>query len=733
MASDHFFHADAAIITRLGRQLVARQETALVELVKNAYDADATQVDVSFEDRGTGQASLEIRDDGVGMTYDDLANGFLRLASETKVEFPKSTKYRRTRAGRKGIGRFSTQRLGDRLELTTYAAGEPHTLRLVADWTTFAAGRRLEDVRVQIMELPPGSPGTRLRIEGLHDTWTSGQIRTCWRGVLALQQPFPVAPTIVRGADPGFSVRFLDGGGLFEAENVIADMQSEILDHLPVVIEMAVDDGGHARWRMPKDAFGPTKDWRPIHHLHRDDRAPPAYEHLRDVHMKTYHVILDPTLLPSVVFTRVRDLMSEEGGIRLYRNGFRVTPYGEQEDDWLGLDEAYGRRDFLAPISNRNFFGVIEVTDPDGVLFEEHTSREGLIETDAFRELRELTSSVLITGATEVQVERGRKPRSKSPPPDPAKTAALSEARAALRAAREAAQDAARDGGGPAVLEEVVELTAEAERVVEAQEKRFEEQQAALADEAAMLRLLASIGMTTAEFSHETGMSFEAFRFDLQRVFTVALAARPDDETFATQAERAQAALARLDTLTAYLNATVASRALREIHPVSLSKSVEDFKRGLSAHAATQSAQLEVRTPPFDPLYTRPMHGAEIASVLLNLHTNALKALKRAGGERRILVEADRLSDDVVRIRFSDTGDGIPEANRHDVFEPFFTTRTAPAARSRDVEHAKGTGLGLWIVDQIARNAGGEVEVVHPPHGYATCLEFRVPAELEIA
>ena len=649
------------------------------------------------------------------------------------MAFPKSPKYQRTRAGRKGIGRFSTQRLGDRLELTTYAAGEPHTLRLVADWTSFEAGKRLEEVRVQITELPPKAPGTTLRIEGLHDSWTPGQIRTCWRGVLALQQPFPVAPTTARGADPGFSVRFLDGGGLFDTENVIADMQSEILDHLPVVIEMAVDDNGRARWRMPKDAFGPKKDWQLIHHEHRDARHPPAYSHLRDVHMKAYHVILDPTLLPSVVFTRVRDVLSQEGGIRLYRNGFRVTPYGEHEDDWLGLDEAYGRRDFLAPIANRNFFGVIEVHDPEGILFEEHTSREGLIETEAFRELRGLASSVLITAATEVQVERGRKPRSKSPPPDPVKTAALSEVRAALRAAREAAQEAAIGGAGQAAFAEIVNRTAEAERAVEAQEQTLAAQQAALADEAVMLRLLASIGMTTAEFSHETGMSFEAFRLDLKRVFDVALAARPEDETFAAQAARATQALSRLDTLTAYLNTTVASRAIREIHPVSLSKSVDDFRRGLSAHAVTQSTQLEVRNPPFDPLYTRPMHEAEIASVLLNFHTNALKAVKRAGGKRRILVTADRLSEDMVRIRFCDTGDGIPEEIRDRIFEPFFTTRSAPAARALDVEHAKGTGLGLWIVDQIASNAGGQVEAVDPPEGYATCIEFRVPAEVENA
>ena len=176
MARDHHFQTDAAIIARLGRQLVARQETALIELVKNAYDADATQVVVSFSDRGTPAATIQIEDDGTGMTYDEIVGGFLRLASETKVEFPKSPRYRRTRAGRKGIGRFSTQRLGDRLELTTYAAGEPQTLRLVVDWTSFEGGKKLEDVRVEIFELPPQSPGTRLQISGLHDSWAPGQI-----------------------------------------------------------------------------------------------------------------------------------------------------------------------------------------------------------------------------------------------------------------------------------------------------------------------------------------------------------------------------------------------------------------------------------------------------------------------------------------------------------------------------------------------------------------------------
>lgn len=728
MTEELKFHADAAIIDRLGRELVAKQETALVELVKNAYDADATKVVVTFENRSEPGAAIEIRDNGVGMTREAVLDGFLRLASDYKIRQPVSPQYRRMRAGRKGIGRFSAQRLGNRLVLTTQSGNAQSALQLVADWTQFIPGRRLDEVVVTLAEVPAKEVGTTVRIEGLHDRWTDTQIRSCWRGVVALQQPFPVAPIADRQVDPGFEVKFIDRGGLYDDSSVIADMQTEILDHLPVIIEMRVDDRGAASWRISKNAFGELRDWRPIHHAHRDDSQPPPYDALRNVAMKAYHVILDRSLLPSVIFNRVRDVLASDGGIRLYRNGFRVTPYGERNDDWLGLDEAYSRRDFLANIANRNFFGVIEVRDPEGVLFEERTSREGLIETPAFSELRNLASSVLITAGTEIHADRGRKTRTSSRPPRPETTEALSKARAAMRAAREAMEQAAVRPSAGSAQEAVVRLT-EAEDAVATEEARLNEERRILADEAVMMRLLASLGMVTAEFSHETGMAFEAFRLDLDRVFQVALASPMADAQFEAQARRAKDALLRLDTLTAYLNTTVASRALREIHPVSLSKAVEDFARGIRGHAQTQSTSLEIQTPPLDALFTRPMHEAELASLLLNFHTNALKAMKRTDHERRLFVIADRPEEAIVRLRFCDTGDGISDDLKQRIFEPFFTTRVAPPSSAPDIEHAQGTGLGLWIVDQIVRNAGGEVSVVDPPVGYTTCFEVRLPAE----
>jgi signal transduction histidine kinase len=282
----------------------------------------------------------------------------------------------------------------------------------------------------------------------------------------------------------------------------------------------------------------------------------------------------------------------------------------------------------------------------------------------------------------------------------------------------------------PKATSEAVENIAAAVEAVTSAKKHIEVVQAQLADESSMLRFLATLGMTTAEFSHETGMTFDAFRFDFQRVFAVAIESNPDKK-FLEQAARAKAMLARLDTLTSYLNALAGARSARGMTSLSLSKAVESFASGIILQAQATDIDLKVDVPPFDALYTMPMHEAELASMLLNFYTNAVKALKRSGNVRKILVIADRdpIKDFNIRLRFCDSGDGVATENRDRIFEAFFTTRSAPPSAASDAEHAKGTGLGLWIVRQIVENANGEIYLADPPNGYSTCVELILPGE----
>lgn len=739
--TEYFFEADAAIIARLGRELVAKQDTALIELIKNSFDADATTVTVKFASQNQRPA-IEIQDNGSGMTQQDLINGFLRLASANKVSEPLSPKYHRRRAGRKGIGRFAAHRLGDFLVLTTRHESEETGWRLTVDWRKFVLGTELSQIPVIIEKVDVAAPGTNIRIEALFDQWSDTTMKRVWRNVLGLQQPFPVAPVESNPiSDPGFSVRFLRENSLFQDETVVADLQTEILDYMHAVIEYRVDEYGVAEWRIASSRFTESTAWRQINTHTPEEKRPEPYKHLRSAWMRTHYVILAPELLPSFAYSRIRDELANYGGIRLYRNGFRVVPYGDKGNDWLGLDEMYVKRTFLAPIGNRNFFGVVEVRDPNGVMFEEHTSREGLLETPAFEELKHLTSAVLLTAAAEISDARGKKTRASDkqnrPTVQAGKLDKLKTAVASListsiaQPANEEHAGSNSAGATSIVAEQIIAVAAEQViSVAKELQQDLEEATLELADEAAMLRLLATLGMTTAEFSHETGMTFDAFRFDFERVFKAALEAKANDRSFMDKAERARSMLSRLDTLTSYLNTLASSRSTRSVLPVSLSKILEDFERGIRLQAQSLQIELTVKIPDYDPLFTRPMHEAELASILLNLYTNAVKALKRNGGERRIYAEVDRLNEnDMVRLRFCDSGDGVSEQNRERIFDAFFTTRVASPGNADDMDHARGTGLGLWIVSQIVSSAEGQIAVIDAPVGFTTCFELRLPGE----
>ncbi len=95
-------------------------------------------------------------------------------------------------------------------------------------------------------------------------------------------------------------------------------------------------------------------------------------------------------------------------GIKLYRNGFRVLPYGEQGDDWLGLDQSNNRSIVLGPHMNRSFFGFVELEDRSGN-FEETSSREGLIENEYLNELVSFVYRSLTSAVMKVSELRGRK------------------------------------------------------------------------------------------------------------------------------------------------------------------------------------------------------------------------------------------------------------------------------------------------------------------------------------
>ena len=166
------FDVDAALLVELGERLVVRRSVALAELIKNAYDADATAVTVSFNNMGSANGEIVVTDDGSGMTLEDMKNGWMRVATADTAANVKSKRFGRPRTGAKGIGRFACGRLASQLTLNTKAKVNGGCELVSADfnWNAFRAGMNLSDVKTAItQELVEGefATGTKLRLTGL--------------------------------------------------------------------------------------------------------------------------------------------------------------------------------------------------------------------------------------------------------------------------------------------------------------------------------------------------------------------------------------------------------------------------------------------------------------------------------------------------------------------------------------------------------------------------------------
>jgi hypothetical protein len=252
--------------------------------------------------------------------------------------------------------------------------------------------------------------GTTLVINQLYEGWSDNAILRAYRYTEDLLIPEPLSRERVewdRGRqDPGFKASFYRDR---VSENTkIVDENTAFYDHALAVIEGYIDYEGQGFWRFSSDKLGvPTTEYKKIGREREDDSS--HYLSARSIHFKTYYFIYDRSLIPGPLFTYVKNLGSEMGGLKLYRNGFRVPPYGEKNNDWLGLDESVRRKTYLFPHQNQSFFGYVEIDDASSDLFEETSSREGLIENEALSEIENFVFRAITSACQEVAALRNRK------------------------------------------------------------------------------------------------------------------------------------------------------------------------------------------------------------------------------------------------------------------------------------------------------------------------------------
>jgi signal transduction histidine kinase len=716
------FTVDAGVVDRLGKELVARQETAVSELVKNAYDADATTVNITFLNSEVEGGCVTIEDNGDGMTRDELVNGFMRISATTKIHNPVSPKYNRKRAGKKGIGRFAVQRLGIKLTIITQTESSKTALKLSINWDDYSNDKNLLQISNKLEEVPKTkAKGTTLTIDVLRDKWTEASIKRIFKYVSAIIQPYPLSKSVKQGElkrqrqtlDPGFKVTFfkVKKGGTPEA---IADENLMVFNYAAAVIEGYVDKNGNGVYSVDSTKLGISK----VEKIGLDRDNKKRWNFLKNIHFRAYYFIYHPDFVPSQQRTSIQELAEESGGIRLYNNGFRVLPYGEPFVDWLKLDQSVRKRIILPAHGNNSFFGFVEVTNESGLL-EETSSREGLQENAAFEELTNFLYRSLVSGVLEVARVRGTKQTASQKTWEKKKPKPNEVIKDVANQITEAADVLAADKGSNKQV--INKLRDFAYTIIEAAKEQHEEE-AKLIEELAMVRVLASLGLSIGEFTHEIRHYLGTLEAKT-KVLTKEVSART---SLGKKIEQLHNNIHRLRIYASYYDRTISDNVIRDLMPQDLAKTLTQFQEVIRPDINRNSITVEELEIDGLDLFTVPMHPSELVSILFNLYTNSKKAIARAEVKGKILISAGREKKKLF-IEFADNGDGISPDIEDKIFDAFFTT-SSPAGHSvSHQEEVVGTGLGLKIVSDILTAYGGTIELVSPPKGYVTCFRIELP------
>jgi signal transduction histidine kinase len=734
------FKVDAGLIDRLGRELVGRAETAVSELVKNSYDADATVVDVKFINSNEIGGTLKIIDNGLGMSRDELERGFMTISSTDKIHNPKSLRYERSKAGRKGIGRFATHRLGQKLTIITQTKESEKALKLSINWDDYKIDTDLISIKNPIEEIEKTQEeGTELIIDSLREWWSESEIKRIYRYVSDLLQPDYLSDRsrdlkLAKQTDSSFKVKFTQT--INEVERVIADPDKMLFEKALAVIEGYVDinNDGYCSVESLSLDLGDNNiipilynKETEVEELVNGEKKivivkEPKYNKLNNVHFKSYYFIYNReeyyTNISKIELNNILKISSEQGGIKLYRNGFRVLPYGERNNDWLNIDRRYFNESGTnIPFGNHNLFGFVEIIDSKGDLFEETASREGLLENDAYIELRDFVSKSLEAGRNRIRfaVEKIKKEKSKKTSQGNVNNNIIVEKNTIdkLSELEKQVNDLIENKGDEKNNQDYKEKVRNAVR-----ELKLEFQN--ILDELGMLRVLAGLGLTIGEFTHEVVQFSPSMNGDLS-----VLGEQRLEIAGINSLENLKRTIKLFTSYTAYFNATVSANVSRELKPQELDRVVNRFKDIIEADLNKLNIELIVDFFGYE-LITIPMHSSEWSSILFNLYTNSKKAIRRANAIGKIKIIAGK-EENKAYLEFLDNGDGIPEENKEKIFEAFFTTSSPVGFDASQDERLTGTGLGLKIVRDIVQTYGGTIEVVKPETNYNTCFRIEIP------
>jgi hypothetical protein len=670
----------ARLVQAIGEDLISNEIVAVVELIKNAYDADAHVVEIRFEAPLTpGNGAIIVKDDGHGMLLEILQTAWMEPATKLKARTRFSPGGRRM-TGEKGLGRFAAARLARcmRVESTAKLAG---TLGVVEfNWDDFRnEDGFLDQIQCKWKEFAVSEDapaGTILIMSGLQDGWNLESFRRL-RGELSrliAKQP----------AGDVFSIELALPSEFAELSGPITP--PPILVHPQYTLHGRLSENGLMAASL---GFG-SDDARSIReqvHL-KGGRVPRCGPFEFDFKIwdrdELGRLALD---LGSTIQDIRRDL-NEAAGISVYRDQFRVLPYGGSSNDWLRLDIRRVQNPAMR-LSNNQVVGAIYITADENPELRDQTNREGIVDSQAFEDLRACVFEIM------AQIEKARyvlrrKANKLVRQHSLFEELDLTPVRAAFAA--KYPQD-----------QKFIEY-------LEEQGRRVKESVEQIQEVIVRYRRLATLGQLVDVVLHDGRTSIASISNECEL-------GRRDLGKGGAFAELQAQLGRRLDSIEA--RAETLSGLFRRISPFSGRKRGRPRKYRLESSISDSFALLHDRIEKSGVKVCLPESStviradeADMRHVMVNLVDNALYWLEKVPRDERQIAVQVRKRDNGIEIFFSDSGPGVPDEVRSLIFDPYFSTKP------------DGVGLGLTIAGEIVSEYDGTLELVEP--GLLSGANFRI-------
>ncbi len=700
------FRFHPRVFASLGADLVTSDLVAVIELVKNSYDAFAHRVDVRFKTDDDGKTMLEIEDDGTGMTDKTIQDVWCVVATPFREKHTTSSRDEKQRrvSGAKGLGRLSAARLGSAMQVITKKKGGK-CWQVDVSWGELAESDSMDTSCAYLAEgdgtaLAKGF-GTLVRIKGLHGEWNDEMVADLEEGLSRLKPPFEKLGD--------FKIYITPPG---ENERATKIEPSKLINSPTYLIKGSYAMSGALKYEYQykgldgnRRSENSSQTWQTV----RDDisRNQQRYQPKGDkplcgpfsFEIRAWDLDKDSVDVASKQFGKQKSQIRTEirtfKGLSVYRDQILVLPKSETARDWLGLDlrrvSKVGTR-----ISTSQIVGYVGISGDTNPEIEDTSDRERFVQNDAAKEFQVLLYHIIEA----LEMERD-KDRESAPvnPVDLFSGISASDIVSEARRAKEQGADA----------DEIIAL-------VEGFDRKLEGTRKAVEQHFTYYSRLATLGTLAAMLVHEIGNKRLYIQSFIDAVH--GYLASPDKGTAVVKKtlKYAEEALSHLQRLAQVFYPLAARTYKRGRRTASISATVEMCRTAQEKVLSERGIEWKAELKGPDEVRVDP---AELHAVLQNLVDNAVYWLgRKEGGEKKLVIETRKSAiAGRVQVLVHDSGVGVADEDRERIFDPGYTRRP------------NGAGMGLTVAGEIIGQHEGKLRLAPQGRFGGATFDFTLPVK----